>query len=71
MDLYTGPQEKRMIKNAAAMMFCENPCKFFPYTQVDIVIFPNGLEQDPNNMIEVPKITGPVPSMRDSKRKVS
>jgi ATP-dependent DNA helicase RecG len=27
------------------------------------VIFPNGLEQDPNNMIEVPKITGPVPSM--------
>ena len=63
MDLYTGPQEKRMIKNVAAMMFCENPCKFFPYTQVDIVIFPNGLEQDPNNMIEVPKITGPVPSM--------
>ena len=63
MDLYTGPQEKRMIKNVVAMMFCENPCKFFPYTQVDIVIFPNGLEQDPNNMIEVPKITGPVPSM--------
>ena len=63
MDLYTGPQEKRMIKNVAAMMFCENPCKFFPYTQVDIVIFPNGLEQDPNNMIEVPKITGPVPYM--------
>ena len=63
MDLFTGPKERRMLKNVAAMMFCENPSKFFPYTQVDIVIFPNCLEQDPNNMIEVPKITGPVPSM--------
>ena len=63
MDLLTGPKERRMVKNVAAMMFCENPSKFFPYTQVDIVIFPNGLEQDPNNMIEVPKIIGPVPSM--------
>lgn len=40
MDLYTGPRERRMLKNVAAMMFCENPNKFFPYTQVDIVIFP-------------------------------
>ena len=63
MDLYTGPSERRMLKNVTAMMFCENPGKFFPYTQVDIVIFPKGLEQDPNNMIEVPKISGPVPYM--------
>lgn len=63
MDLYTGPRERRMLKNVAAMMFCENPGKYFPYTQVDIVVFPNGLEQDPNNMIEVPKIIGPVPYM--------
>ena len=63
MDLYTGPKERRMLKNVSAMMFCENPIKFFPYTQVDIVIFPNGLEQEPNNMIEIPKITGPVPYM--------
>lgn len=63
MDLYTGPSERRMLKNVSAMMFCENPDKFFPYTQVDIVIFPKGLEQDPNNMIEVPKISGPVPYM--------
>lgn len=63
MDLYTGPRERRMLKNVAAMMFSENPCKFFPYTQVDIVIFPNGLERNPNNMIEIPKITGPVPHM--------
>ena len=63
MDLYTGSSERRMLKNVAAMMFCENPSKFFPYSQVDIVVFPNGLEQDPNNMIEVPKIVGPVPYM--------
>jgi ATP-dependent DNA helicase RecG len=63
MDLFVGPTERRMIKNVAAMMFCENPEKFFPTTQVDIVIFPEGLEKNPNNMIEVPKIVGPVPYM--------
>lgn len=63
MDLFTGPTERRMLKNVAAMMFCENPAKFFPYTQMDIVLFPNGLEQDPSNMIEIPKISGPVPYM--------
>ena len=63
MDLFTGPTERRMLKNVAAMMFCENPAKFFPYTQVEIVVFPNGLEQDPSNMIEIPKISGPVPYM--------
>jgi ATP-dependent DNA helicase RecG len=63
MDLFVGPTERRMIKNVAAMMFCENPAKFFPTTQVDIVIFPEGLEKNPNNMIEVPKIVGPVPYM--------
>ena len=63
MDLYTGPAERRMLKNVAAMMFCEKPEKFFPYTQVDIIIFPEGLEQNPNNMFEIPKITGPVPFM--------
>ena len=29
MDLMTGPTENRMIKNVAAMMFCEHPEKFF------------------------------------------
>ena len=29
MELYTGPKENRL----AAMMFCETPSKFFPYTQ--------------------------------------
>ncbi len=63
MDLLVGPTESRWIKNVAAMMFCENPAKFFPTTQIDIVHFPEGLERNPDNMIEVPKIVGPVPYM--------
>ena len=63
MDLFTGPKERRMLKNVAAMMFSKNPAKYFPVTQVDIVIFPEGCIQNPNNMIEIPKIVGPVPEM--------
>lgn len=63
MDLYTGPSERRVLKNVAAMMFCEHPEKFFPVTQVDIVVFPEGCERNPDLMIEAPKITGPVPQM--------
>jgi len=61
MDLYVGPTERRMIKNVAAMMFCENPEKYFPITRVEIVIFPEGRFNNPNNMIEIPRITGSVP----------
>lgn len=42
MDLLTGPVENRLVKNVAAMMFSEHPEKFFPVTQIDIVIFPEG-----------------------------
>lgn len=56
MDLYTGSKERRMLKNVAAMMFSKNPAKFFPTTQVDIVIFPDGCIENPNNMIEEPNI---------------
>ena len=52
MDLMDGPTENRMIKNVAAMMFCEHPEKFFKYTQVDIVIFPEGRTKNPNNFSE-------------------
>lgn len=45
------------------MMFCNNPEKFFPITQVEIVTFPEGREQNPNNMIEAPLIKGTVPAM--------
>lgn len=63
MDLLTGPTENRLIKNVAAMMFCEHPEKFFPVTQVDIVLFPQGSIENPDVMFEVPKIVGPVPKM--------
>lgn len=60
MDLYDGPVEKRLIKNVAVMMFSENPSKFFKQTQVEIVLFPEGRENNPDNIIEIPPITGPV-----------
>ncbi len=63
MDLLVGPVENRQIKNVAAMMFCDHPEKFFPVTQVDIVHFPEGSIENPDLMIEVPKITGPVPKI--------
>ena len=63
MQLYDGPKEKRLIKNVAAMMFSEHPEKFFPTTQVDIVVFPEGRENAPENLIEIPPIKGPVPMM--------
>lgn len=44
-------------------MFCENPEKFFPVTRIDIVLFPEGSIDNPDMMIEVPKIVGPVPTM--------
>lgn len=65
MDLLTGPAESRLIKNVAVMMFCEHPEKFFPVTQVDIVLFPEGSVENPDLMIEIPKIVGPVPKIID------
>lgn len=52
MELMTGPTENRIIKNVAAMMFCEHPEKFFPYTQIDIVMFPEGKVKNPHNFTE-------------------
>lgn len=63
MDLITGPSEDRKIKNCAIMMFCEHPERFFPVTQVDIVLFPEGMIENPDLMEEIPKIVGPVPKM--------
>ena len=62
MELYTGPKENRLLRNVAAMMFCENPNKFFPYTQIDVVTFPKGKMKDPNNFTEV-TFKGSVPQM--------
>ena len=65
MDLFVGPKEKRMLRNVAAMMFCENPSKFFKRTQVEIVYFPEGRLNNPSNLYEGAVITGSVPQIID------
>ena len=60
MSLTTNSNGKRLIKNVAAMMFCKNPAKYFPVTQVDIVLFPEGCIKNPNNLIEILKIVGTI-----------
>lgn len=62
MNLYAGPTEQRWLKNVSAMMFCESPEKFFPYTQVDIVVFPEGKMNNPHNFTEK-TFKGSVPQM--------
>lgn len=52
MNLFTGPQEQRWLKNVAAMMFCEAPEKYFPYTQVEVVVFPEGKLKNSHNFTE-------------------
>ena len=63
MDLLEGPTERRRIRNVAAMMFCETPEKFFPYTQVDIVRFAVSRIETPDEITENLTIRGPVPRM--------
>ena len=58
MDLVSGPVELLYPKNIALMMFNHRPEKFFPYSRIEIVEFPNGLG-DPT-FYEKPAITGPV-----------
>ena len=62
MDLMGGPTENRMLKNVAAMMFCEHLDRIFPYTQIEIVIFKNGRIKNPNEFSEK-IIKGSVPSI--------
>lgn len=58
MDLVSGPDELLYPKNVALMMFNYHPERFFPYSRIEIVEFPNGLG-DPT-FYEKPAITGPV-----------
>lgn len=66
LDLYTGPRERRLLKNVAAMMFCEDNAQFFPRTQVDIVLFPEGRIKNPNNFTEITPIKGSIPQIIQS-----
>lgn len=61
MELLSGPPEQLFPRNVALMLFSDNPEKFFPYSRVEIVIFPKGAD-DPE-FKEIPAITGPVPKM--------
>ena len=63
MELLEPTPEGYSIKNVAAMMFAERPDRFFKQSQIDIVVFPEGREKNPNNMIEVEPIRGSVPTM--------
>jgi ATP-dependent DNA helicase RecG len=58
MELISGPNEHIFPRNVGLMLFAEQPEKFFPYTQVDIVEFPDG---DAGDHVEQDPITGPVP----------
>jgi len=42
MNLLCGPPEREYLRNIALMVFSESPDKFFPYTYIDLVHFPNG-----------------------------
>lgn len=61
MQLLYGPPERLHPRNVGLMMFTDNPEKYFPYSQVEIVHFPNGEAAD--NFIEIPNISGPVDQM--------
>ena len=60
MGLLDGPIESERVKNVALMMFSYHPEKFFPGTQIDIVIYPRGKDDAPDNFIEIDPIKGPV-----------
>jgi ATP-dependent DNA helicase RecG len=42
MELISGPDEHPFPRNVALMMFAENPEKYFPYTQIELIHFPEG-----------------------------
>lgn len=58
MELLYGPQENRFPRNVGLMLFNEMPEKFFPYSRIEIVHFPD--DADSYEFIEIPPISGPV-----------
>ena len=65
MDLYVCPRTNRMLRNVAAVMFCEDPSKFFKRTQGEVVYFPEGRLNNPNNLYEGTVIKGPITQIID------
>ena len=62
MDLVTELDGKQLLKNVAAMMFCKDLTAFFPATQVNLVIYPGGLNNS-SDEIQITKFIGTVPEM--------
>ena len=46
MQVLEGPPEHRRVRNIALLMFANEPRKFIPYAQIDVVWFPNGAGAD-------------------------
>ncbi len=61
MSLLSGPPEQQYLRNVALMIFSDKPQKYFPYSRVEVVLFPKG-EADPE-FEEIPPFSGPVPQM--------
>jgi ATP-dependent DNA helicase RecG len=61
MSLFSGPPERQYLRNVALMMFSDKPENYFPYSRVEVVLFPKG-EGDPL-FEEIPAFSGPVPQM--------
>lgn len=59
MELISGPNEHLFPRNVGLMMFSDNPEKYFPSTQVEVVFFPNG---EADTFQEFDPIKGPIPS---------
>ena len=72
MNLLDGPTEKRMIKNVAAMMFSDQPTKFFPVSQVEIVTFPEGpyLIKEALNYLRINVIKEQISKPRNDERSI-
>lgn len=46
MNVVGGPREAPRPKNVGLLFFNETPERFFPYTQIDVVWFPEGAGGD-------------------------
>lgn len=58
MELISGPPENCFPRNVSLMLFNNRPDKFFPYSRIEIVHFPDDADSD--EFYEIPHITGPV-----------
>ena len=58
MHIVDGPSEATFPLNIGLMMFSKNPCKYFPYTQIDIVWF--GSEGAGGNKFSEKIFKGPI-----------